>query len=56
MNREELIDFLKENLSVNIKRTQDYYSYPELVVSIELDGETISTASTIVYDEARHGN
>lgn len=56
MNREELIEFLKENLTVNIKRTQDYYSYPELTVSIEIDGEQISAASAIVYDEERHGN
>lgn len=56
MDREELVAFLKENLTINIKRTQDYYSYPELTVSIEIDGEQISAASAIVYDEERHGN
>lgn len=50
MDREELIDFLRENLTIEIERDQDYYSYPHLMVKIKIGNETISNSSCTIYD------
>jgi hypothetical protein len=41
MDKEELIEFLKENLSINIELTYD----GELKVDLSLDGDLISSDS-----------
>jgi len=46
MNKEELIEFLKENLSIEIKEPDSgcscCYGPPSVSVVLKLDGETIS--------------
>jgi len=46
MDKEELIDFLKENLSISIEEYNDLYD-KGLKIKLELDGETISKSSVI---------
>lgn len=55
MDREELIDFLRENLTININRDQDYYSYPHIEVTLSLCGEQISSSQTTIYDGEHNG-
>ena len=53
MDREEIIEFLKENLSIEIDRNQDYYSYPHLEVKLKLENQIISSCITTIYDGER---
>ena len=52
MNKEELIAFLKENLSIKVHQ-KDYNgydgdsSYTEYAISLELNGEKIGDSETI---------
>jgi hypothetical protein len=55
VTKEELVEFLKESLTISINRDQDYYSYPHLEVELLLDGEIISSCITTIYDGDQHG-
>lgn len=55
MNKEELLDFLRENLNIVISRDQPYYSYPELTVKFGLGDEVISEYSCTIYDGEHSG-
>lgn len=55
MDRDELIDFLRENLSITIDRDQGYYSYPHLEVKLHLCGQVIDTSSCTIYDGEHNG-
>jgi hypothetical protein len=48
----ELIEFLREHLTVNISLNKEYeedYSYVTCRVSLEIDGEEITSSSDSVY-------
>lgn len=53
MDREELIDFLRENLTITIDRDQDYYSHPHLEVKLKLCGDVIDSSQCTIYDGDR---
>lgn len=55
MDREELIDFLRENLTIEISRDQDYYSYPHIEVKLMLCGQLIDSSQTTIYDGEHNG-
>ena len=55
MTKEELVEFLKENLTIIIDRDQGYWSYPHLEVKLLLGGEVISNCTTTIYDGERNG-
>lgn len=50
MTKEELIEFLYENLSIEIERDQGFYSYPTLEVILKLGDQVISKSTTTIYD------
>lgn len=50
MTKEELVEFLKENLTITIDRHVQYYSYPSLDVEIRLGDELITYSSCTIYD------
>lgn len=52
--KQELIEFLRENLVITIGRYEEYYSNPHLEVNLILDGETISTSTCTIYDGDRN--
>lgn len=43
MSKEELIEFLKENLKIKVSTDYDLHKGPCTIVSLELLGETISS-------------
>lgn len=50
MTKEELIEFLKENLKIKIYFNPGCaWTYPELEVKLELEGEVISEHNTTLY-------
>lgn len=50
MTKEELIQFLKENLQVSIYDSTDYYDeHTSLTVSISLGDEVISSSRECIY-------
>lgn len=50
MTKEELIQFLKENLQISIYDSTDYYDeHTSLTVSISLGGEVISSSTECIY-------
>lgn len=53
MDRDELIEFLRENMTIQIDRNLEYYSYPSLEVVISIAGQEISRSSTTIYDGER---
>ena len=53
MNEEELINFLKDNLSIRIVRDQEYYSNPHIEVKLLLCGEVINYDQCTIYDGDR---
>lgn len=53
MNKDELIEFLRKNLVIEIDRNVEYYSYPSLEVVITIAGTEISRSSTTIYDGER---
>lgn len=55
MTKEELVEFLHENLSIEIERDWGYYSYPSLEVTLKLGDQVISTSTTTIYDGERNG-
>lgn len=55
MDREELIEFLKENLSIEIDRDQSYYSYPHIEVKLKLCGQVFDSSQCTIYDGERNG-
>lgn len=55
MDREELIDFLRENLTITIERDQCYYSYPHIEVKLMLCGKLIDSSQTTIYDGEHNG-
>lgn len=51
MEKEELIEFLRENLKIDIDiEPQPYSDYSVVTASLELQGETISTSSFCIKD------
>jgi hypothetical protein len=46
MDKEDLIDFLKENLTISIEEFNDFYD-KGLKIKLELDGETITKSSVV---------
>jgi len=52
--KQELLEFLRNNLSVSIERDQEYYSYPHLSVKLWLDGDVVSESSCTIYDGERN--
>lgn len=55
MEREELIDFLRENLTIEIDRDQGYYSYPHLEVKLKIRGQLIDSAQCTIFDGEHNG-
>jgi len=55
MNQEELIEALREGLSIEIERAQNYYSYPHLSVRLMFDGVLISESTCTIYDGDHSG-
>lgn len=55
MDKQEILDFLRENLTISISRDQGYYSYPYIEVKLMLDGEVISTDECTIYDGEHNG-
>lgn len=53
MDRDELIEFLRENMTIQIDRNLEYHSYPSLEVVISIAGQEISRSSTTIYDGER---
>lgn len=50
MSKDELIEFLKENLNIVIRRDDQYHGYPELTVKLGLGDLIISEYSCTIYD------
>lgn len=55
MDREELIEFLMQNLTISIDRNQDYYSYPHIEVVLKLCGQVVDSSQCTIYDGDCHG-
>lgn len=54
MTKDELIEFLHENLSIEIERDHGYYSYPSLTVTLKLGNQVLSTSTETIYDGDRN--
>lgn len=54
MDSEELLVFLRENLTIHISRDQNYYSYPQLEVKLKLGGQVIDYDQCTIYDGERN--
>lgn len=50
LTKQDLIEFLHENLTVEIEREFGFYSRDSYGVTIKLDGKTISSSSTPIYE------
>jgi len=48
MNKEEIIEFLKENLDIWVDTKIEFGPEKHLVVELELCGETIASQSTVI--------
>lgn len=53
MDKQELLDFLRENLTIHINRHQDYHSYPHIEVMLKFDGQLIDSDQCTIYDGER---
>lgn len=53
IDKEELLDFLRENLTIHINRHQDYHSYPHIEVMLKFDGQLIDSDQCTIYDGER---
>lgn len=53
MDKQELLQFLKDNLTIQVRRDQDYYSHPHLTVTLRFDGEVIDSDQCTIYDGER---
>jgi hypothetical protein len=50
MNKEDIVEFLKNNLTINIERWTGHYQYPTLEVKLMICDELISAAECTIYD------
>lgn len=55
MDKEEMIAFLRENMTIEISRDQDYYSYPHIEVKLKVCGKLIDSSQCTIYDGERNG-
>jgi hypothetical protein len=55
MDKDELIDFLRGNVTIEISRDQDYYSYPHIEVKLKVCGELIDSSQCTIYDGDHNG-
>lgn len=53
MTKDELVEFLHENLSIEIERDHGYYSYPSLTVTLKLGNQVLSSSTETIYDGER---
>lgn len=51
--KNEIFQYLKDNLVIEISRDQDYYSHPHLEVKVTLEGELVSESMCTIYDDGR---
>lgn len=50
MTKDELIQFLQENLTIEIDRDYGFYAHDSYVVKLKLEDVVISTSSTSIYE------
>lgn len=43
MSKEQLLEFLKENLTIEVKQTKGFYGEKHTEIVLSLDGERISS-------------
>lgn len=55
INEEELVKFLRDNVTIEISRDQGYYSYPHLEVTLKICGEVIDSSQCTIYDGEHNG-
>lgn len=53
MTKDELLEFLHENLSIEIERNEYYYCYPSLTVTLKLGNQVLSSSTETIYDGER---
>lgn len=53
IDKDELIEFLRENLTIRIERNHEYYSHPCIEVELYLGNEKISSDNCTIYDGER---
>lgn len=56
IDNEELIAFLRENMTIEIERTVSYYSNPSLEVKLKICGQLIDSTECTIYDGDNNGN
>lgn len=56
MNREELIEFLRENLSIDTRENRGYYGERSLTIQLKLGEEVISSEYVDMPRECSHRN
>lgn len=50
MSKEELIEWLKDNLSLSIDRNYGFYSHDTLEVTLMIEGDIISKSEVTIRD------
>jgi hypothetical protein len=53
--RFELIQFLRDNMTIEISRDQEYYSYPYIEVKLKVCGQLIDSSQCTIYDGEHNG-